>query len=40
MAKRFKLKKSKSKKLFKKTSGKTHIKNFLSRTIMRGGYRL
>jgi len=36
---RKKLKNSKSKKLFKKTASKTHIKNINTKS-MRGGYRL
>lgn len=39
MAKRQKMNKSKSKKLFSKTGAKVHVKN-LPRTIMRGGWRM
>ena len=37
---RYKMKTSKSKKLFKKTANGSHKKNYSDRTIMRGGYRL
>ena len=40
MAKRKRMGRKKSKKLFSRTAGRTHKKNVNSRTIMRGGIRL
>ena len=40
MAKRYKLSRKKSKKLFRKTASKVHKKNVHQNTILRGGIRL